>query len=343
MTVKYFSKSNIISLSLLIVLTFSVPAFTGCGGEEKTTATIAPATEPSSAVTTQVNTNPPATESTIPATSETGTNQSVLDEQKLKHILQDSLEAVIATEKYRVVLSMSGEITTSETFGSITMSIDAEAAFDKSKDEMQMSLDIAVETGISQDEESVGMEIYRTLDYVYLKMDSAGQSTPWIKMKPTPEVIEATNANIMDEELEAMESPVEVEYIRDENIEGKDYYVIKFTPNSDYLKDYARDNLDEYDDIDWKKVTDIREIYKEISYVVWIEKDTKYLYRMDERSVVEITSDFLLTPGTDSSSIKTVTEGYISFHDYNSEFSINIPSEALNAEEFSPDIFFPET
>jgi hypothetical protein len=287
-----------------------------------------------SQVTPTATTTPGASVTSAPSAL-TGTETTA--QMDARQILKDAYQAVVSAKKYRIQEALSMNVMTSASLVSPKITASGEGAFDKIKNQSLLAIAMTVDMGRSLGKQTFNFSIFSMTDYIYVKMDSGSASIiPWVKTRPTAELIDSLNADMFENDLKSMDSPAEATLVTSENINGSDYYVITFVPGSDYLKESIGEQTGDSSGIEWAKIPDIRSLFKTLSYKVWIAKSTKYIYKMEYAASFALTKDLFINP-KEATDVSADITGTLSFHDFNAEFSVNLPSEAQNAEEVSAD------
>ncbi|OGO30972.1 MAG: hypothetical protein A2Z29_01100 [Chloroflexi bacterium RBG_16_56_11] len=277
-------------------------------------------------------------ETAQPAATTTNEPPQELTQQELEQIVAESVKATMNANTYKVDMSMSGKFTADST-QSGDMSMTAKATFDVLQKKMLMSMEMSIDSGTSGGKQEVNGDIYLFTDYMYIKANMPDSGEQWIKVPVTDEILETFSANIMQEELKALELPDKLKFLRYEDFDGSECYVIGFTPNKDYLREYASRQQASDVEIDWDKLAEISDIYKELEYTAWIARDTKFVKKIAFNAVLELSSDFARSSNVDFETFTMDAAGNLELFEYNMPVSIVLPEEAAGAMELSPDAF----
>jgi len=303
--------------ALCLVLTVILIAFiAGCSGSTTTSTT-----------ETTAATSTPST---------TATSASPFTQEQLKQILLDAQTAMVNARTYKIDMDLVSKTTIDKT-ASADISMTANLVFDIPQNQMMMSFKM---TDASQGsaEATTEADIYAFTDYIYMKLNLPDIGVQWVKTTVNEELLDTFNANMMKEELNGMELPASIEFIKYETIRGTECYVLKYTPDESYFHDYAEQNMPEGMTIDWDKVDNISDMYEDMSFTTWIGKDTKYIHKMEMSGAVVFTSDFAKLEGVSFSKTATDIENNMEIYDIDAAVSIVLPAEAENAIELSPEM-----
>ncbi len=305
---RYIIKNKFISLSLLLILTFSILAFTGCGGDETTT---------------------------VPTSSPT----EELTQQQLQKIYTDSTSALqkIDTYKFDMDMDMSMEVTGGDEPGEMTMTISTTGAYDKKANEMFMDMSMKMDIPMDLDTDSSGlnmgnisMKMYILDGYMYMNMDMLGMGNQWIKTPYSEEIAEMYSLNMVDQQMELLESVTDVKFLRYETIDGSECYVLSILPDMKEIMSWVGEEIPA--EFDTASIDQISEIFKDLVYVVWISRDTGLMLKMDAKMRMDMSSD-MFDEGEDFGKMTMDITMTMNLYDHNKPVSIVLPPEAENAME----------
>lgn len=306
-------KHNLLFTLSLIMITIAALLLTGCDLEAGTTSTA-------------VNTT-----STVKAVSP-------FTQEELRKMVADSLAATKNVQTYKLEMDISSKSTVdNDASKSGGMSMKAAAAFDTKQKQMSMTGDVT-SSEADATPQAQALELYVMSDYVYIGATIPQTGKQWVKVKATEEIISSFNADVMQQDMSVMEKPSSIEWIQYAKVKGVECNVIKIIPNTEYLRQYAQEQMSGKFEIDWSKIPDISKMYDSISYVVSIAKDTKYVQKMDINASIIFTSDFAKSTQLEFKNIVTEVNGSIDLYDYNTPVSIVLPAEAKDAIEITPDM-----
>ncbi len=252
-----------------------------------------------------------------------GQTAEEMTEQELQQIAADTLLVTAAVDTYTLNVDITSETLVDGVSLSGAIPMNIEATFDRPQEQMKMSLEI----------EDVSMDLYMFTDYIYVKAESPEMTGEWMKTPVTNEILDAFNVNLLQDEMKAMESPESLQFLRYEDFDGSECYVIEFTPNDTYLREYASQQQTTDLEIYWDKITDISDIYKKLEYIVWIAKDTKLIKRIDISAFMELSDELAHSSGFEFDTYAADVIGVMKIYDYNEPVSITLPEEAENAAE----------
>jgi hypothetical protein len=125
----------------------------------------------------------------------------------------------------------------------------------------------------------------------------------------------------------------EIEYLGSETVDGASCYVIQLTPDIAAMMDWmagqgmADMGLEELVYLDL-----VEDMFEDLAYTVWVDKDTKYIKKMEMHMLAEMSAEDLgeMAAGEDftmTMEISMVMEMY----DLNQPVEITLPAEAEDA------------
>lgn len=263
---------------------------------------------------------------------------------ELEQILTDSTLLINQVDSYKMTMGMDMfmNIESDGEEGSIDMDMSMEGAVDQKSMDMYMLMDLYMAMDMGGTLESIDditMDIYLKGDYIYMKMSIPEMGEEWIKMPATEENITAWDMNMVDQQMLPLESPVELNLLRYENINGSECYVIELAPDMTKVMEWLGEQ--ELADLgfSWGDVEAISEIFDKLTYTCWIDKETKYMKKMTAYMLIKMDEDIVEDLSGESGSITMDMTMNIEMYDHNIPVSIVLPDEAENAMEMDDFMF----
>lgn len=240
---------------------------------------------------------------------------------------QELIDGVIAsvdeqeTVRYKMsmVYNMSG--TVEGEYGEIDVSVDIDSLVDMVDKEMQ--LDMTSTMSIRADtetEETSAIKEYILGDTVYVGMVSPVSPTEWVKGDVPDDFWELEN--YVSQQVELLRG-AEVEIVGKEKVKGVSCYVAEISPDMDRLLDFMSAQLEQ--SLPMELTEDSLSNY---SLKGWYAKDTFFPMSTHQEF------DFTFDVGEDELVAHYVID--IQMYDYNKPVSIELPSEAEEAEYVGP-------
>ena len=307
-------KLILLSLSAALVLSIFI---SGCSATVTTTA---------------LATSPATTTATTPTTKAI----SPLSEQELQKLVADCSTVTKTAKTYKTDMSMKTTMNVDNKSKSAYVSMTIQGAIDTVQASTQMSVDIETTDDTGKKQSQV-VDMYVLDGILYAKVNIPGQGDQWAKTTASQQILDSLGAEAINEQMAAFNTPDAIEYIKMEPIKGIDCYVLKITPNVQYLRDYAEKNVSQGLTINWDKVPDIKKLYKDMTYQIWIAKDTKYLQKLEANGTMEFTDDFAHSSELSFKTLKVGMNVAMEMYDYDVSIAILLPDAAKNAIEIAPE------
>jgi hypothetical protein len=136
----------------------------------------------------------------------------------------------------------------------------------------------------------------------------------------------------VEQYIRLLATAVEVDYKGTETVNGIECYVFELEPNMDTLQELLAQETASGMLMDLSGI-DLAELYKELSVKEWLAKDNYQLQRTEVKIVMEMSPEDV---GATSDAFDKMTIDMnmgMRFYAYNQPFSIELPPEALDAEE----------
>ena len=322
---------KIILLPLLILAALSLLAIPGCGEKETPAATTASAA-PTTATTA------PATTPAAPATVTTKTTAATAPGQpELQQVLTNSVAAMKKVSTYRFVMNMGikMDITGGSEAGKMNMTSTIGGDINQTTREMimvmNMSLNMNTKTAapVSQ---NLSLQMYVLADKLYLNMDMPPLGKQWLKMPFSEQLKEAYNLNAVEQQLAPLESVKDLKFLRYETFDGSDCYVLTVTPDMQKILSWVGKDLPA--ELNTDNLEQISKMFKNLSYTLWIARDSGLIKNMDVAMRLEMSPDqFASGKATDFQNLTMDVMMTMKMFDHNKPVSIVLPPEAKNALE----------
>jgi hypothetical protein len=295
-----FTRIKILALPLLLAAILGVLSFAGCGGK----------------------------------LGDDGNGGGDLTQPELEQVMADSMAAYRDAASYGFTydMDMNLEMVGGSSPGTMEMTMRGEGEADIDANTMLMNMDVSLKSDVPDMEGSQEMsaDIYLLTDWMYMKMKVTGLGEQWVKTPVTEDVKEAYNLNIVDQQLMPLESMGEIKFIKYQSVDGSQCYVLDIIPDIDAVKAWL-DAQELTSGQDWDML--IEDMFNELSYTVWIDTDTNLLKKMSMVMDMDLTAEQVGADETDFDTMSMHMELQMTLGDYNEPVTIDLPDEALDAEE----------
>jgi hypothetical protein len=312
-------KSRKYLLLLLLASVLLLVFFPGCGA----TTSAEEATSTTASITT--------TTSSTPASN--------LSQAQLQQIVTNSIHAVksAGSYSYNMNMNMGMEITGGSTPGAIAASMNSTGTADVTAREMQMHFDMTVSEDTTSETEgfpqNISAEMYLMPEALYMKINIPVIGEQWVKMPVSDEVKNEFDLNIVDEQLNLLESSIELQFLGYETIDGSECYVIKVVPDLTKLMEWVNQQQVLGKELNPEEITDIPDVFKELDYTIWISRDSKLTKKIIANVLIDVDAGQLGTTQSDFDEMTVNIDLEMLMYNYNETVSIVLPDEAQNAIE----------
>jgi hypothetical protein len=123
----------------------------------------------------------------------------------------------------------------------------------------------------------------------------------------------------------------EVYFVKYEKVDGSDCYLLEIIPDIESMKELLDEQQMTAGTADWDEL--VSDMFKDLSYNVWVDKDTKQLKKMRMTMDIELNSADAGIVDADFEKMTMNMTVEMTMKDYNEPVSINLPAEAEDAIE----------
>jgi len=262
-----------------------------------------------------------------------------LSQLELEQILTDSTLLVNSVDSYKVTMDMDMfmDISSGGEEGTMDMDMTMEGAVDQKNMEMQIVMEMNMAMDMGGDRESIDdmvMDMYLVGDYIYMRMSIPEMGDEWMKMPATEENLASWDMNILEQQMIPLESPGELTFRGYENIDGSECYVIQFVPDMASMMEWMSEQDLAGMGFSWEDADMISDIFDELTYTCWIDKETGYMKKMTAYMLMKLSGSTLRDLTGESGSVTMDMNIDMEMYDYNKPVNVNLPDEALDAMEF---------
>jgi hypothetical protein len=252
-----------------------------------------------------------------------------LTQEEIDQIVANVTSAQFDTVSFDVETTMTMEWVGGADSRTMTMAVDGTGAVDRANEEMQMTMNMAEDMPGMGEQEMAG-EIYIVGGWMYTKMDLLELGEQWMKIEVTEEVWQ--QQSLIDEQLEFLETAAEINYLGSKTVNGTECYLFEVVPDMEALGELLAQETYGMENMDFSQL-DLADLCKELSIKAWIAKDSYLLMKSEVEMVLEMSASDLGAIAGDADKVTIDVKMVESFYDYNQPVSIELPPEALDAEE----------
>lgn len=263
-----------------------------------------------------------------------------LTQEEIDEIIATITSAELETVSFDMDIPLSIEVVGGSEAGAMTADVSGSGVMDMANEQMQMTMDMAMDIP-DEGEQDIAAQIYFVDDWMYLGMDIPGFGSQWIKMEATEDMWQQQCP--LEQQLELWEGAVEVKSLGSETVNGVECYVYEIKPDMAVLSDMLAQETSGMgmDLMDFSQF-DLADMYEELSVKEWLAQDSYLPMKMEIKLVMEVGAEDAAAAGADFDKMTIDVEVNMDFYDYNQPVSIELPPEALEAEEM-PEMTAPFT
>jgi len=252
-----------------------------------------------------------------------------------QQVLNNSLLALknSVTYKFAINITMAMDVKGGSTAGKLDVSSTMNGTSKQNTNEAQIDLNMSLKSNqqdIAPGTQNVNLQMYLIANTLYLGMDLPTSGHQWFKADYSEDIAKAYNINEVDEQLAPLTANVtNLKYVKSETFDGSDCYVLTMTPNMAEIILWVSQDLPASVNAD-----QIAKIFKQLSYTVWIAKDSSHLKNLEGTMQLQISAgQFSGSDNVDLSSMAmNITLG-MKVYDYNIPVTITLPPGAKSAAE----------
>ncbi len=265
-----------------------------------------------------------------------GAEAGELTEQELGDVLADSLLATENADTYAFSydMDMDVEVKGGSEAGTMELSMRADGVIDMADEETQMDLDMSLEgdiEGMDGGSQVMSANVYMLDDWMYMKLKIAGMGEQWVKTPATEDVMGTYDLDIVDQQLAPLASIAQIEFVKYESVGGSQCYVLKIVPDIAGMKEWFTEQQMTPVTGEWDEL--MADMFKELDYRLWIDKDTKQIRKMKMTMILEMTAEQVGMSGEDFDTMTLDADLEMEIKNYNKPVSITLPDEAEDAIE----------
>ena len=252
-----------------------------------------------------------------------------LPQEEIDQIIANVTSAEYDTVKFDVEMPMTMTVVGGSDPGTASIVVDGTGVMDMANEEMQMTMNMTVDIpGIGEQE--MAAEVYIVGGWLYTKVDIPEIGEQWMKMAVTEEMWQQQGQ--IEPLLEFLRTAVEIDYLGSETVSGTECYLFEIVPSMEALGELLSQETSGMGIMDFSQF-DLADLYKELSVKEWIAKDSYLLMKVEIGMVLEMSASDVGATADDFDKMTMDIKIVESFYDYNEPVSIELPPEALDAEE----------
>ena len=251
-----------------------------------------------------------------------------LPQEEINQIIGNVTSAEYDTFKFDVEMPMTMTVVGGSDPGTASIVVDGTGVVDMANEEMQMTMSMTMDIP-GAGEQEMAAEVYIVGGWMYTKMDLFGLGEQWTKMEVTEETWQQQGQ--IEPLLEFLATAVEVNYLGSKTVSGTECYLFEIVPDMEALGELLGQET-AGTGFDFSQL-DLADLYDKLSVKEWIAKDSCLIMRVEIEMVLEMNASDVGAAADDFDKMTMDVKMVESFYDYNEPVSIELPPEALDAEE----------
>ena len=255
-----------------------------------------------------------------------------LTQQEIGKVVDNAVaaNAEVDTLRFDMDMLIATEVMAEGEMSEMTIMTDVAGTVDKPNREMQFTMSITTDM-LGEDEQTMAMEFYTVGEWGYTKVDIPVLGEQWVKTRSTTEMWEEQSQ--IDQQIELLQTATEVNLLGSEYVGDIECYAVELVVGAEALEKLLwQQQVGGMEDIDLEEL-DLAKLFKEMSVKEWIAKDSYLLMKSKVHMLMAFDSSELEVPEADFEKMTMDMNLEARFYNHNQEVSIELPEEALEAQE----------
>jgi hypothetical protein len=253
-----------------------------------------------------------------------------LTQEEIDRIIAGATDASYETVYFDIELPMAAEVSGGGNAGVMTVDMSGTGAMDIVNEAMQMTMNMAMDMP-GQGSQDIDAATYIVEGWMYTGAAIPGYGEQWTKMALTEQMWQQQDQ--VEQYIRLLATAVELDYKGTETVNGIECYVFELEPNMDTLQELLAQGTTSGMGLMDLSGFDLAELYKELSVKEWLAKDNYQLQRTEVKIVMEMSPEDVGATSDDFDKMTIDMNMSMRFYAYNQPVSIELPPEALDAEE----------
>jgi hypothetical protein len=235
------------------------------------------------------------------------------------------------TYKFNIDTSVSMDVKGGVSAGKLNVGSKLNGVIKNNTNEAQLNMEVSLTS--NQEETQSGtqnatLQMYMVADTIYLGMDIPSIGHQWFKAPFSEELANIYSLNEVQQQIAPLAANItNLKLVKSEVFDGSDCYVLSMTPNMAEIMPWLSQDLP--GDINTDQLA---KIFKQLSYTVWIAKDSGQLINLQGTMQLQISANqFSKDQSLDLNSLTMNITLAMKLYDYNVPVTITLPPDAKNA------------
>jgi hypothetical protein len=176
----------------------------------------------------------------------------------------------------------------------------------------------------------VAAEYYLVGGYMYTGVEIPEIGEQWMKMEIPSGTWEQQNQ--LEQQIELLRSATEINALPDQTVDGTECYVFEVVPDIEALGNLLNQQASGMGGVDFSQFN-LADLFDEMTIKEWIAKDTPRVFKSEVYMRMHVLPEDVGAAEADFDKMVMDMNMTTRLYDYNQPVSIELPPEALEAEE----------
>lgn len=253
-----------------------------------------------------------------------------LPQDEIDRIIENVASAQYDTVKMDMDMAMTVEIIGGPQEGEISMTGSGTGAMDMVNREIQMTMNMSMDIPQIGTQTMVS-KTYLVGGWMYSGVEIPEFGEQWFKQEAMPGMWEQQSQ--LEQQLAFLKSAVEVKTLPDQAVDGTDCYVFEVVPSVEALGELLNQQASSTG-IDFGQM-DLTDLFEDMKVTEWIAKDSYQVLKSEVYMRMQMQPEDIGATGDDFDKMVMDMNMTMRSYDYNQPVSIDLPAEALDAQEMS--------
>jgi len=195
--------------------------------------------------------------------------------------------------------------------------------------EMQMSMDMTMDIP-EMGEQAMTTQVYLVGDWMYTGIEIPDFGDQWFKTEVMPGTWEQQNQ--LEQQIAFFRESVGIEYLGMEAVEGTDCYVFDIVPSMEALEALLAQQSSAMGTMDFSQL-DLADLFEEMRIKEWVAGDSYRVLKSEVYMRMQMLPEDVGASESDFDRMVMDMDMTSTMYDYDQPVSIDLPEEALDAEE----------
>jgi hypothetical protein len=255
-----------------------------------------------------------------------------LPQEEIDQIIASTIASQFDTVSFDMHMPTGVSVTGESSTAAMSVTLDINnGAMDVGNEAMYYETYMLMDIPLLGTQEVFG-DVYLVDGWMYTRTDFFGLGEQWVKMEAGEETWQQQDP--LSAQLEFLAAAVEVHYRGTETVNGVECYVFEVVPDMEALGELLTEETAGMGLMDFSQF-DLEEFYTDLSVREWIAIDSYLLMRTEIHLALEMSASEAGLGEEEVGSMTTEVTIVVNFYDYNEPVSIELPPEALEAEELT--------